>query len=315
MPSPHSHLFRLMMLFGTRRIRDNVPVERIRAGIARSTRFIGPPRGTTVASISAAGIPAYWIQAKRIPDAPVMLYVHGGGFIVGWNNQYFIFLSHLSRATGTRVLGIDYRLAPEHPFPAAVEDCLASYRWLLQQHIAPQQVVIAGDSAGGNLALATLLALRDAGDPLPAAAVCLSPATDFTGSGPTFATRASVDPALTVEFARTVGKLYAGEADPRHPLLSPLFGDLRGLPPLMIHVGNDEILLSDSLQFTERARAAGSFVALKVWPHLWHVFPIYAPFLPEARQAVTEIGIFVRERIAGAMRALARPSSAIAERV
>jgi acetyl esterase/lipase len=187
---------------------------------------------------------------------------------------------------------VDYRLAPEHPFPAALEDCLAAYRWLLGTGISPLDIVIAGDSAGGNLTLTTLLSLRDAGDPLPAAAVCIAPMTDLEGTGESFRTKD--DPALTAEFALKVARHYAGDHDLRLPLLSPYHGDLRGLPPLLIQVGGDEILLSDATRLADDARAAGVEVHLAVWPKMWHVWHVFAPSLPEARRAIDDIGAFIR---------------------
>jgi acetyl esterase/lipase len=163
---------------------------------------------------------------------------------------------------------------------------------------APRDIVIAGDSAGGNLTLATLLALHDAREPLPAAAVCLSPMTDLLGTGESF--RTDKDPVLTAAFALKMAGHYTGGRDPRSPLLSPFYGDLRGLPPLLIHVGGDEILLSDATRFADKARAAGVDVRLVVWPRMWHVWHFFAPRLPEARQALEAIGGFVRERLAAA---------------
>lgn len=191
-------------------------------------------------------------------------------------------------------MAVDYRLAPEYPFPAALEDCLTAYRWLLKSGISSQQIVIGGDSAGGNLALTTLMALRDAGDLLPAAAVCISPMTDLAGTGESFST--NQDPLLTSQFALSMAQYYAGNQDPRLPLISPHYGSLSGLPPLLIHIGEDEILLSDATRLADNARAAGVDVSLVIWPKMWHVWHVYAPYLPEAQQAVNAIGVFVRER-------------------
>ncbi|HWE35244.1 MAG TPA: alpha/beta hydrolase fold domain-containing protein, partial [Isosphaeraceae bacterium] len=175
-------------------------------------------------------------------------------------------------------------------------DCLAAYRWLLSQGTRPQDVVIAGDSAGGNLTLTTLMALRDAGEPLPAAAVCISPATDLAATGESFWTKK--DPVQTPEFVLAMRRLYAGDMDLRSPALSPLYGDLRGLPPLLIHAGGDEMLLSDATRLAAKARAAGVDVRLDVYPRMWHVWHLFVPTLPEARRAVAAIGAFIRERIA-----------------
>jgi epsilon-lactone hydrolase len=186
---------------------------------------------------------------------------------MGWSNLHRRMVAYICQAAACRALAVDYRLAPEHPFPAALEDCLAAYRWLLKNGTSPQNLVITGDSAGGNLTLTTLLALRDAGDPLPAAAVSISPMTDLVGTGESFRTRH--DPTLAVKFALTMARHYAGDHDLRLPLLSPHYGDLRGLPPLLIHVGEDEILLSDATRLTDKARAAPQIKA-EIIPQAGH---------------------------------------------
>ncbi len=258
-------------------------------------------RGIQLTAATAAGVPVEWLApvgAGAAPvgagAAPVVLYLHGGGWVLGWYNSHRWLLGQIGLAAGCRALAVDYRLAPEHPFPAALNDCLGVYRWLVQQGTAPRQIVIAGDSAGGNLTLTTLLALRDAGDPLPAAGVCISPMTDLEGTGETF--NRTTDPLLSAKFALDMARHYAGGQDARQPLISPVWGDLRGLPPLLVHVGADEILLSDAQRLEAAAHAAGVDARLRVWPAMWHVWHIFAPFLPEARQAVAEIGEFVREQ-------------------
>ncbi len=212
-----------------------------------------------------------------------------------WNNIERRMAAHICQAAASRALAVDYRLAPEHPFPAALEDCLTVYHWLLKNGTSPENIVIAGASAGGNLTLAMLLSLRDAGDPLPAAAVCISPVTDLAGTGESFL--AKQDPALTAEFVLTMNRHYAGNQDLRSPLLSPHYGNLRGLPPLLIQVGEDEILLSDATRLADNARAAGVDVSLVIWPKMWHVWHLFAPSLPEAQLAINAIGTFIRERI------------------
>lgn len=207
-------------------------------------------------------------------------------------------MAHICQAAASRALAVEYRLAPEDPFPAALEDCLAAYRWLLKSGTSPQQIVVAGDSAGGNLTLTTLMALRDAGDPLPAAAVCISPMTDLAGTGESFST--NKDPLLTTRFALSMARYYAGGQDPRLPLISPHYGSLHEFPPLLIHVGEDEILLSDSMRLADNARADGVEVRLVIWPKMWHVWHAFVPYLPEAQQAVAEIGAFIGEHVVSA---------------
>jgi acetyl esterase/lipase len=193
----------------------------------------------------------------------------------------------------------NYRLAPEHPFPAALEDAIATYRWLLAQGLAPHHIAIGGDSAGGGLTLATALCLRDSGDPLPAALFLLSPWTDLTFSGESHNTRRAVDPIFGGESKskEPFAPAYLGQETPSNPLISPLLADLRGLPATLIHVGDDEILLDDSTRLGEKMESAGVDVRIRIWDGLWHVFQAFVPFLPEARQSVAEIGEFIRRHI------------------
>ena len=243
----------------------------------------------------AETVPVEWIIPPGAASDPVILYLHGGGWTLGWYNSHRWLVAQICKAAHSRALAVDYRLAPEHPFPAALEDCQTAYRWLLKHGTSPQNIVIAGDSAGGNLTLTTLMALRDAGDPLPAAAVCISPMTDLEGSGESFRTRK--DPMVTAEFALAMARCYAGDQNPRLPLLSPHYGDLCGLPPLLIQVGAAEILLSDATRLAEKARSVGVEVTLAIWPNMWHVWHIFTPYLPEAQQAVNAMGAFIQEHL------------------
>ncbi len=211
-------------------------------------------------------MPGEWIAAPNAgAERPRIYYLHGGGYVIGSINTHRALIARLSAASGARAFAINYRLAPEHPFPAAVEDAVSAYRWLLEQGVDPATIVIAGDSAGGGLTVATLVALRDAGVPLPAAAVCLSPWTDMEGIGESAKTRKAADPMIDPEGGLAQAQLYLGGADPRTPLAAPLYADLRGLPPMLIHVGDAEVLLDDSTRLAERAKAAGVDVTLEVW--------------------------------------------------
>ena len=253
------------------------------------------PEGTQVEPAVAGGVPAEWIDAGEADADRVILYLHGGAYTRGSFVSHRSLAARLSAASRARVLVIAYRLAPEHTFPAPVEDATAAYRWLLQSGIQSDRLVVAGDSAGGGLAVATLLALREAGDSLPAGAVLLSPWTDLTGTAESVRTLAAADPWLNAERLSLVAGLYLGSADPWNPLASPLFGDLRGLPPLLIQVGTDEILLDDATTLAERAEAAGVEVTLEIWEEVWHVFQAFAAEIPEGRQAIDRIGAFVRQ--------------------
>ena len=248
--------------------------------------------------VGAGGVPAEWVVAPRSDDASVMLYLHGGGYVLGSMRTHRVMLSHLSRASGFKVLGLDYRLAPENPFPAPVEDALAAYRWLLWSGYDPRKIVLAGDSAGGGLVVAAIVAMRYAGEPLPAAGVCLSPWVDMEATGPSFVTNATSDPSVARDRILRLAGVYLAGKSPQAPLASPIHADLRGLPPLLVQVGSIETLLDDARALAQRAQAAGVEVTLEVWedmPHVWHHF---APMLPEAQQAIARIGEFVRKYVA-----------------
>lgn len=255
-----------------------------------------------VRRVTAAGVPCEWLLAKGADPDRRLLYIHGGGWTSGGLDSHRPLSARLSAATGCAVLAVDYRLAPEHPFPAGLDDCLASYRWLRDNGpngAGPaRSTFVAGDSAGGNLTLALLLALKQRGLPLPNAAVPISPATDFLGTADSFRTRADRDPIINAgpEGIRMLGAIYLqGRTKPEDSLASPLYGDLAGLPPLLVHVGDAEVLLDDSTRIAEKAKQAGVDVTLEVWPEMPHVWHAFAPFLPEATRAIEQIGAFVRK--------------------
>ena len=272
------------------------PIEQRRAAFEAVTTFFPVPQDVKAEPVDAGGIPAEWIAAPGADAERVIYYLHGGGYTIGSINTHRQMISHLSRAAGARALAIDYRLSPEHPFPAAVEDATTAYRWLLSTGVDPDRIVIAGDSAGGGLTVATLVSLRDAGDPLPAAAVCLSPWVDMEATGDSMTTRAEADPMISREDVLEGAQAYLNGADPRTPLASPIHADLKGLPPLLIHVGTAEVLLDDSTRLAERARSADVDVTLEPWDDMIHVFQFFASTLPEAQQAIDRIGAFVRQR-------------------
>jgi epsilon-lactone hydrolase len=245
--------------------------------------------------IEAGGVKAEWITPPGADANRVIVYLHGGGYVFGSINTHRAMVARIARAAKARGLALDYRLAPEHRFPAALEDATAAYRWLLAQGYKPNKIVITGDSAGGGLALATLVALRDRNMPLPAAAACISPWTDMEGTGGSMTTRAKADPLITDKQALLdMARHYVGGGNPRHPLASPIYADMRGLPPLLIHVGDAEVLLDDSVRAAERAKAAGVSVTLEVWPEMIHVWHSFASILPEGQQAIDKIGEFIR---------------------
>ena len=257
------------------------------------------PADSTVEAVTAGGVPAEWIVAKGAATDAAVLYLHGGGYVIGSPRSHRHLAGAIARAAGVACLSPDYRLAPEHPFPAAVDDALAAYRWLLEtRRIAARRIVVAGDSAGGGLTVALLLAARQAGLSLPGGAVCISPWTDMTASGKSYETKAAADPMVTRAGLEEMKQAYVGGGDPRAPLASPLLADLRGLPPLLIHVGSEEVLLDDAVGLADRARAAGVEATLEVWEPMIHVWHWFLPWLDEAQAAVEKIGGFVRARVA-----------------
>ena len=243
--------------------------------------------------VGANGVPSEWITAPGADEGRVVLYFHGGGFVFGSMRTHRVMLAHLSRAAKARVLGLDYRLAPENPFPAPIEDALAAYRWLLDQGIDPKKITLAGDSAGGGLVLSSLVAIRYAGLPMPAAGIPISAWTDMEATGKSMTTNAEADTWVDRDGLLNIAKVYLNGKDPRAPLASPLHADLRGLPPLLMQVGGVEVLLDDTTALAERAKEAGVSVEVEVWddmPHVWHTF---APILPEGEKAIDRIGEFV----------------------
>ncbi len=254
--------------------------------------------GVKIARDEINGLYAEWLTPKDRMDDKLLLYLHGGAYVLGGCDMYRQMVSHMARAGRIQALLPEYRLSPEHKYPAAIDDAVGIYRTLLQQGIKPESIVFAGDSAGGGLAVATLLVLRDAGDPLPAAAVLLSPFLDVSGSGESMQSRAMQDPWFHAEDISTIADYYCAAEQRREPLVSPVFADVGGLPPLYIQVGDDEILLSDSERIAQKIEVAGGEVELEVWPEMWHVFQMFIGKMPESGRAIRKIGDYVRGRFA-----------------
>ena len=248
------------------------------------------------AAVSADGVPCEWLIPQNSAKDQVLLYLHGGGFVYGMTPPHLQMVAYLAKKAGIRSLMVDYRLGPDHPFPAALDDCVTAYRWLLKQGISAQNIVVAGDSAGGNLTITTMMKLRDSGEPLPAAAACLSPVADLTERSNAF--REVRDPLLPPKAVTIYHTAYVAQNDARNPLISPAFGDWHGLPPLLVHAGEDEILREDAVRIEEVARAASVEVRLEIYPRMWHVWQINAG-LPQAVQSLDDIAQFLSSHLEG----------------
>lgn len=273
---------------------------KVRANAAKASRLLGKvPKGLEAAGAGIPGIPAEWIRPAGCgtPDAAI-LYFHGGGYIMGTVEHHRGIVAKFVQASGIPALLFGYRLAPENPYPAALDDALAAYAWLLGEGIPASRIAFAGDSAGGGLLLATLLAGRDRGLPLPAAAVALSPFTDLTCSGESLTSNAATCLAPTGSWLACRNH-YARGRDFTDPYLSPLFGDLAGLPPLLLFAGGAETLRDDAVRFAHKAAASGVDATLRIGEGLCHCYPACAPIFPEATQAMREIGGFLARHVKG----------------
>lgn len=271
----------------------------VRGRVDRIGGWLKRAFGVAVEPTEANGLYAEWLRPKDPAADKVLLYLHGGAYVLGSCRTHRQMVSHIARAAGINVLLPEYRLAPEHPFPAALDDAVGVYQSLLDDGFGSDDIFIAGDSAGGGLTVATLLSLRHKGLPMPAAAVLLSPFLDVTASGESAITRAEQDPWFDAKDMHVVAENYCGKgADLKDPLISPVFANVAGLPPTLIQVGDDEILLSDSTRFAEKMNAAGLDVEIEIWPGMWHVFQLFVGKMPESRRAIKRIGAYLKERMA-----------------
>lgn len=278
---------------------QHVPVATARGHLEKTARtLLVKARGVDREEAQLAGVDVDWLKPKDARQDKVLFYLHGGAYVLGSRRTHRQLVSHMAREAGIIAVVPEYRLAPEHPFPAGIDDAVAVYRALLEQGYKPEDIVISGDSAGGGLSMATLLSLRHAGVPLPAAAVLLSPFLDVTGSGESVTTRADQDPWFEASDMEVVARYYcADESKWRDPLVSPVFANVAGLPPMLIQVGDDEILLSDSTRLADKLEAAGIDVELEVWPDMWHVFQLFIGKMPESRRAVAGIGQYIKKKL------------------
>jgi len=294
MPSFRARAINRFLRLSTKRIwRPGLDIQQVRQHTAmmdaRLSRGVPP---VAMEQVDIAGIPATWFGAPELERKGTLLYLHGGAWCLHLPGIYRSLVTALSQQTGMRVLLPDYRLAPEHPFPAGIDDCFAVYRWLAERGCAERPFALAGDSAGGNLSLVTLMRARDALLPLPDCAVLLSPATDLTVSGPSQRYNAKADPMFSPAAIDLLPDVYCPGQDRRNPLLSPLFGNWNGLPPLLFHAGSTEMLLDDSIRAHDRAVQAGVEAEIEVWvglPHVFHVFRL----IPESRTGVRAVAEFI----------------------
>lgn len=287
---------KLMETLRERGLPDGLTLEERRARMEEIGERFPAPAAAKVEPVTFAGQPAEWVYDPGADEGRVMLYVHGGGYVQGSLATHRNMVYEIAKAIGGRVLNLDYRMAPEHPFPAAVDDTVGAWRELLATGIDPKKASFGGDSAGGGLVVAALMAARDAGLALPGCGCCISPWTDLVGTGQTMVTKAAADPMVGRAALEFFADLYANGQDKALPLMSPIHGDLKGLPPLLIQVGTAETLLDDSRRLAARARFARVPVDYVEWagmPHIWHIF---APLLQQSRDAIQELGAYVRGR-------------------
>lgn len=301
MPSLRARMmFPLLRAYGRLGFKGSYPVGYLRFLFDRLLPFLFPMRrGIACQRFAIGEIPAAWFMPPQAGSESALLYLHGGGYVIGCIRTYRRMCAELASSANCRVLAVEYRLGPEHRFPAAVEDAAAAYRWLLDQGYDPGKIIVGGDSAGGGLTLATLIYTRDQGYPLPAAGIALSPWTDLACTGDSVRCNSRQDPLLAGQDLQVWAGRYLGSADPRTPLASPIYADLQGLPPLLIQVGSREVLLDDARRLADSAMRAGVQVELEEWEGMWHVWQLFSLIVPESGSAIDKLGRFCREKMAG----------------
>lgn len=279
-------------------IDKNTSIEKLRRECDEAAeRLTGMPEGITIEKAYNFPVYAEWIKPEGASENKAILYFHGGGFVMGNVKSHRRIVGNFVKTVGYKALLFDYRLAPEFPAPAAVYDSAAVYIRMLEQGYQPGDIIFAGDSAGGGIELGTLIKLRDDGIPLPSACVAFSPSLDMTISGESHKTRAKADPCTPKGMTETYYDYYVGNGDPMHPYASPLFGNLTGLPPVMIQVGDDEVLRDDATRFGEQADFYGVDIRVKVWKGMFHCFPLLAPMFGEATEAMKQVSAFIKQNM------------------
>lgn len=295
MPSIRSHIIKgILKSISAYRNKHNLDIFERRAGMEKISKLARLSTDIEVNKTSIDGMYAEWICSPGAAKDKVILYLHGGAYSVGSANTHRVLAGAVSKAAGARVFLPEYRLCPEHVFPAALEDALKAYRWLLEEGIKDDSIIIAGDSAGGGLSVAVTMALRDIGEYTPCGVICLSPWVDLASTDKSYNTKDGEDPLLITDNIKKAALIYAGLENLKNPLVSPVYGDFKGFPPLFIQVGTEELLYDDAVTLEEYARSAGVDVTLKIWPGMWHVWHVMGKVLPESGKAIEEIGIYAR---------------------
>ncbi|MBW8012272.1 MAG: alpha/beta hydrolase [Chloroflexi bacterium] len=287
-------IYKLLRLIGSP-FDENTPITQQRAYLERQSKFLRMPSKVEIQDIAIGDMYAEWVSPPMARNDRAILYLHGGGYTMGSCNTHRAMVARISVARQAPVLLIEYSLAPENPFPAALEDAIKAYHHLIDHGTDPRRTVIAGDSAGGSLVVALAVSLRDKSEQLPAGIFCISPWADLTISGESYSTCSKTDPMLSRETSLLHASWYVGENDPKSPLISPVFADLSEFPPMLIQVGEYEILRSDSVRLAEKARQAGVDATLEIWDGMWHLWHAFAGFMPESQRAIERIDSFANE--------------------
>jgi monoterpene epsilon-lactone hydrolase len=293
MPSIRSQVFYLFLKYFNSRSDKNATLQQRRAILEDGARKLPMPPNAGVKQTTIGNIAAEWLRPIGAPDNRAILYLHGGAYTMGSCATHRALASRIAIAGKTPALLPEFRLAPEYPFPAALDDGMTVYRWLIDSGISPQKIVIVGDSSGGGLTMALAILLREKNAPLPAAIACLSPWADLALTGESLTTRAKVDPICSIEESQFHATHYIGEHDAQAPLVSPIYADLHGLPPIFIQAGDREILLSDAIRLADRAHTDGVDTELEVWDGMWHVWHLFARYVPEGQRAINKVGAFI----------------------
>ena len=291
------HLLRFQLRRRTG-VDENTSIEQLRRESERTDGLFGRlPAGFTIEPITIGNMNAERMTPPDARDDCEILYFHGGGYVLGNARSHRPIVAKFVRQTGIPTLTFDYRIAPEHPFPAAVDDAVAAYTWLLEHGGVPEKIAFIGDSAGGGLCLALLMAIKEHRLPMPAAVAAMSPWTDLANSGESFITNAKTDTLCWTGAQEIFSRHYLNGADPYNPLASPLYGDMDGLPPIRLYVGGTELLRDDATRFVQKAKEAGGDAEVTVGHGLFHCYPVCAPMFPEATEALHEICVFIGERL------------------